>query len=337
MTIKLTEEEFYEQLEETEEEELEWDISDERDVTYKFDAQISQGWLREVDLRNGLYLYIDRHQLVDQITLNYLEQESHSIFCAFMLSGKGRCFPASASVESETIQTAGTYYIKSNGTNLASTSDYLDVEPCSFVEVEIQPAILRSFAASPTGELPKTLQHLIKSPNEAIYQRHGDTQPRMNVILQQILRCPYQDLIKRAYLEGKVIELIALVLDHEVAVQQGESKKATLKPEHLERVYYAKEILLRDLSNPPSLEGLARQAGLNDFLLKRGFQQVFGTTVFGELRSHRLETAKLLLAEQNLTVTEVAHQVGYASLPAFERAFKRRFSLNPKAYQRACR
>ncbi len=65
----------------------------------------------------------------------------------------------------------------------------------------------------------------------------------MNTVLQQILHCPYQGMVKRAYLESKVIELIALVLDRERAIQQGETKKVFLKPEQIERVHYAKEIL----------------------------------------------------------------------------------------------
>ena len=187
------------------------------------------------------------------------------------------------------------------------------------------------------GELPKYLRHLVRPLSQEVYQRTGDAQPAMITVLQQILRCPYQGLIKRAYLESKVIELMALMLDHEVVIQQGKAKKNALKPEQIERIYYAREILLRDLNNPPSLEELARQAGLNDFLLKKGFRQAFGMTVFGELRSHRLDLAKQLLAEQDMTVSEVAQRVGYADLRAFARAFKHKFGTNPKEYQKACR
>ena len=159
----------------------------------------------------------------------------------------------------------------------------------------------------------------------------------MNILLQQILQCPYQGIVKRAYLESKVIELIALVLDHEIVIQQGEAKKCSFKPEQLERIHYAKEILLQDLNNPPSLQELSRQAGLNNFMLKQGFRYCFGTSVFAVLRSHRLELAKQLLAQQDITVTEVAYRVGYTNVRSFARAFKRKFGLNPKEYQKALR
>ncbi|MEM8863747.1 MAG: AraC family transcriptional regulator, partial [Chloroflexota bacterium] len=113
-------------------------------------------------------------------------------------------------------------------------------------------------------------------------------------------------------------------------------KETSLKPDQLERIYYAKEILLQDLSNPPSLSELAQQAGLNEFILKRGFRQTFGTTVFGELQGYRMETARQLLVARNTKISEVAHQVGYASGRAFARAFRRKFRMGPKAYQKTC-
>ena len=335
MTIELTQEEFWEQLQEANEEELQWYPSDELDITCKFDTHISQGWWREVELREGLWLTIDRHQPTDRLVITEPEQRIEAIYCIFMLSGKGRTF--SVSTSSEVPQTVGQYHVGSNGVWGGAIGDYSEIEPCSFVEIGIQPSILRSFSASPTGELPDTLQHLIKSPDEVMYERHGETQPRMTTVLQEIVHCPYLGLVKRAYLESKVIELTALVLNHEVAIQQGKIKKGALKPEQLERVYYAREILLRDIGNPPSLEELARQVGLNDFLLKQGFHQVFGTTVFGELRSHRLEMAQQLLAEQDKSIVEVAHSNGYARLSAFYRAIKRKFGVSPKAYQKAQR
>ena len=72
-------------------------------------------------------------------------------------------------------------------------------------------------------------------------------------------------------------------------------------------------------------------------MLKQGFHHCFGTSVFRVLRSHRLEMARQLLAEQDITVTEVAKLVGYASMRSFARAFRQQFGISPKQYQKACR
>lgn len=334
MTIELTRDQFYEQFQAADEEQLQWDPSDERDITYKFDAHISQGWRREIELRAGLWLNIDHHQQVDRLVIRDSEREAAFINLIFMLSGKGKHSHACSLTESEFLWSAGKYGVGSNGTVMKNTGDYAAVEPCSFLDISARPEVLRAFAASPEGELPQRLQHLVKHPHEALYYRQGNAQPLMNSVIQQILHCSYQGLLKRMYLESKVIELIALVLDHDSVVQQGDVISGRLKPEQLERVHYAREILLKDLSNPPTLEQLARQVGLNDFLLKQGFRQAFGTTVYEMLKSYRLELAQQLLAERNMSVAEIAHLIGYGSSAALWRAFKQKFGVSPKQYQK---
>lgn len=337
MTIRLKGNEFDEQFQEADEEQLQWDASDELDIIYKSDTRITQGWRREIELREGIELIIDRHQLFDHLILKCSETEEDLIGCIFTLSGKGQLIVPSTLSKTLFPRIAGKYTLSSNGLSPQYIIDESDIVPYCHLLIFIHPSILRSFAPSLDGELPLNLKHLVRYSNLEQYIRSGEITPMMTTVLQQILNCPYQGLIKRAYLESKVIELMALVLAREVAIGQGEVKKVSLKPEQIERIHYAKEILLRDLSNPPSLEDLARQAGLNDFMLKQGFHHCFGTTVFRLLRDHRLEIAKQLLAERSITVEAVAHQVGYASVRSFARAFKSKFTVSPKAYQKACR
>ncbi|MGG6293697.1 helix-turn-helix transcriptional regulator [Leptolyngbya sp. AN02str] len=78
---------------------------------------------------------------------------------------------------------------------------------------------------------------------------------------------------------------------------------------------------------------MARQVGLNDHKLKQGFRHVFGTTAFGYLRDHRLQQAKELLHDSNQTIAKIATTVGYKSPEAFCNAFRRKFTISPRAYQ----
>lgn len=61
---------------------------------------------------------------------------------------------------------------------------------------------------------------------------------------------------------------------------------------------------------------------------------MFGTTVLGYVQSLRLEQAKQLLIETNLTIIEIASQVGYESLSHFGYLFKRQFGITPREYRK---
>jgi AraC-like DNA-binding protein len=155
----------------------------------------------------------------------------------------------------------------------------------------------------------------------------------MQMVLHQILHCPYQGTIKQMYLEGKVLELAALQFSQFTEADRSSEHEAVLKADDIERLYHAREILMHQFEHPPSILSLARQVGLNDFKLKQGFRQLFGTTVFGYLREHRLEQAHLLLAEGQLSIQQVARAIGYTHAGYFATAFKRKFGVSPKAYQ----
>jgi AraC-like DNA-binding protein len=148
--------------------------------------------------------------------------------------------------------------------------------------------------------------------------------------IHQILNCPYQGSLRRLYLESKTLELIAHNLAQLVVDKNGYDKTFTLLSGDIERVREARDVLICNMENPPSLLELAKQVGINKNKLNHGFHQVFGTSVFEHLRISRLERARKLLESKEMNVTEVAFEVGYEYQRSFTRAFKRHFGTNPK-------
>lgn len=154
----------------------------------------------------------------------------------------------------------------------------------------------------------------------------------MRVVLEQILNCPFQGQTQQIYLEAKCLELIVLKLEQLKQTEKSAPLPCTLKPDDIDRIHWARQLLVERLANPPSLLELARQVGLNDYKLKIGFREVVGTTVFGYLHQQRMETARQLLRERRLNVREVAQSVGYANQSRFAAAFRKQFGINPKSY-----
>ncbi|MBP1650338.1 MAG: AraC family transcriptional regulator, partial [Bacteroidetes bacterium] len=103
----------------------------------------------------------------------------------------------------------------------------------------------------------------------------------------------------------------------------------SLKKADIDKMHHAKEIILKQLYNPCSLIDLARQIGTNEFTLKKGFKEVFGTTVFGMVSDIRMEEAKALLLSGEKNVTEISELIGYKHPAHFNTAFKKKFGITP--------
>jgi AraC family transcriptional regulator of adaptative response / DNA-3-methyladenine glycosylase II len=85
---------------------------------------------------------------------------------------------------------------------------------------------------------------------------------------------------------------------------------------------------------PPSVELLAARLGVSDRHLRRIFEAQFGVSPIQYLQTRRLLTAKQLLADTTLPVTQVALASGFASVRRFNAAFTEHYGLNPTQLRR---
>ncbi|NEU76146.1 helix-turn-helix transcriptional regulator [Hassallia byssoidea VB512170] len=324
MTITLSQQAFDELFQETVERSQHPDPDDVLDVVYKYPRRLGQGYWRVIQLRQGLELIIGNLQMRDRMITTHPEQENDWLEYHFHFSGEH--------YDKYRTVGAGEYSFVGSGLDPKQTSDCSDKN--SFLEVNIlmQAESLYSFAANQDGQLPQALQPWIRQSHQTYYCRCGTATPAMQTAARQILKCPYQGIAKRLYLEGKALELMGMLVAQEIEINDG-NKLHTLKPDVVERIYHARDILLKRLSNPPSFMELSRAVGLNDYLLKQGFRQVFGTTAFSYLHDYRLEQARQLLVNGDMRVSEIANIVGFISHSYFTTAFRKKFGFCPKEYQ----
>lgn len=151
---------------------------------------------------------------------------------------------------------------------------------------------------------------------------------KIQQVINEIIHCNYKDELKDLFLLSKSIEL--LVLQAELYEQQTANqyiKSETDKRKLLE----AKELLTMRIDNPPTIVELSKLIGINEYKLKKGFKELFGTTVFGYIHRIRMSLAKRLLLGTDKTAKEIAYETGYSSPQHFSNAFKKQFGVSPNS------
>jgi AraC-like DNA-binding protein len=93
--------------------------------------------------------------------------------------------------------------------------------------------------------------------------------------------------------------------------------------DHADR-HYAEEV---------DLDELAASAAVSKFHFLRCFAATYGKTPAVYVTERRIERAQDLLRATNLTVTEICHLVGYASLGSFSSRFRQLVGVSPSEYQ----
>ncbi len=180
-----------------------------------------------------------------------------------------------------------------------------------------------------TDPISPVIERLVNEESFFYLCRQAQLNPSMTMVVNQILACPYQGMLEQIFLESKTLELIVLQLE---MIASSSQSVCSLTPGDIKRVHTARDMLIRDLLNPPGLFQLARAVSLSHTKLNQGFRHEFGVTVFEYLRQHRVRQAKALLDTLEMNVTEVAYATGFSSPSHFTKAFRSHYKINPGSY-----
>ncbi|MCU0532929.1 MAG: AraC family transcriptional regulator [Hydrococcus sp. Prado102] len=284
-----------------------------------------------IKLRHGLNIGLYECELTEDLVWQRDINDNYQFGLSFFLSGKVKIHRHGLTNETEEI--TGRYYSECN-CDVKETEWWQAGEKFSRIYIGFEPQqFFQSFGEELLEQIPVEMRQGVMSDRPQPYYRLGKTTRKMRQTLHEILQCPYQGLMRQMYLESRAVDLITLHLQQfqDNSFYQKNSFAKDLSD--VERIHQAKEILLSNLENPPSLVELARQVGLNDFKLKRGFRQVFGTSAFKYLHDYRLEVARQFLATGEMKVEDVASRVGFESRSYFAIAFRQKFGVNPQKYR----
>lgn len=155
--------------------------------------------------------------------------------------------------------------------------------------------------------------------------------PYMSVVLNQIMNYNLHDSVKKLYYKAKVYELLSLLFNR---TDETSEERCPFRSdeENVRKIKKAKDYLLDNMLEPPTLQELADEVGLNLKKLKLGFKQIYGDTVYGFLFDYKMEHARKLLETGTYNVNEVGIKIGYSTASHFIAAFKKKFGTTPKKY-----
>ena len=154
---------------------------------------------------------------------------------------------------------------------------------------------------------------------------------KSRMVLEAILNHTYTDSLENIYINAQTQMLLLYCLD----CMMGEKELDVINCKFLaneadrEKIIKSREILIQHIGEPITIKELSRKVAINECYLKKGFKEMFGTTIFDFYQSQRMEHAKYLLYEKGLSVTEVSLLLGYSSISHFSTAFKKHTGLKP--------
>jgi AraC-like DNA-binding protein len=110
---------------------------------------------------------------------------------------------------------------------------------------------------------------------------------------------------------------------------QINSQKVMTTIKHRMAVQKILDLIEAKLHDPPTLDELAFLAGLSRSYFSSVFKEVVGMRLQDYLFQARINKAKDLLSDINLTIKQVAYKVGFRDPDHFSRTFKKKTGITP--------
>ena len=140
-----------------------------------------------------------------------------------------------------------------------------------------------------------------------------------------------QELVVAALVE----QMVAYLLRHYANIRRADELELSRAGLVDRRIRRAVELMHARLGTELPLEEIAAAAHLSPFHFSRLFKKLTGAPPHAYLAALRVARARALLAESDLSITEIATRVGYASSSHFAKAFRQAAGLSPRAFRAA--
>ena len=153
---------------------------------------------------------------------------------------------------------------------------------------------------------------------------------KTRMAIEALLNHTYTDTLENIFINAQTQILLLYSLDCMLGDKEEVFTCKFLANEaDRDKITKAREVLLQHIGEPLTIKELSRKVAINECYLKKGFKEMFGTTIFDFYQSQRMEHAKYLLYDKGLSVTEVSMLLGYSSISHFSTAFKKHTGIKP--------
>ena len=208
-------------------------------------------------------------------------------------------------------------------------SEYNNDYEVQLYSIWVSPSAFDNFCEAVCGKSDIGFDSFLK---DEYYYCDFKSDAREECIIRKLDSCfeGRTDSLNKLLIESCILELLSINIERLLCKNDSKNQLSQLSKTDMERLSYAREILLNRLISPPTLLELSRMIHMNDCKLKRSFKQCFGKTVYEYIREQRLEKAFSLLHQEGYNVSETAFAVGYTNVSHFSEAFKKKFGITPK-------
>ncbi len=165
------------------------------------------------------------------------------------------------------------------------------------------------------------------------FYHDGNYSATLNQVMTQVLSHQGVGLVRRMYFQAKSLEILTEQIRLFNDDKKDKNHQYLLRQSEVGTIRKIAEEIMNNLNDDHSISILVEKTGLNENKLQAGFRLLYTKSVKAFIHEVRLNTARDLLVNTDLTIAEVVHLIGLSNGGYFSKKFKEHYGMAPSEYR----
>ena len=155
---------------------------------------------------------------------------------------------------------------------------------------------------------------------------------KMADLINGLHKIKAKGMLRILKIEARVYEILSLHIQQHNNLLNGDSLPDTINKSELKIVRKVGGAILNNVAKSYSLEQLSFKSGLTQAKLQEGFKFLYKRTVTEYIRHVRLESARDMLKNTDLNISQIVYSIGFSSRSYFSKIFKEKYGVTPNQF-----
>lgn len=140
------------------------------------------------------------------------------------------------------------------------------------------------------------------------------------------------DVVSKLLARGLCLQIISFQMMQLYSSTNQSTEKLAFRSSDFDLFMKHLNAVSKKLSSNITIEKFSSESGVSKNKLQSICKNYFGITFKKLIKDLRLEMARYMIQNTNLTISEISYDIGYSSRSFFSKEFKQRYGLNPSEY-----
>ncbi|MBS9464305.1 helix-turn-helix transcriptional regulator [Flagellimonas sp. 389] len=184
-------------------------------------------------------------------------------------------------------------------------------------------------------ELNKQLYRVfLDTDHEKVFSYFGTYNLKLADRIGAISKVKGKGMIRIMQIQGLIYQILSMhMLQHNREVNNKPLPTTLLKRE-LKLIRDCAKKIEKNISTNYTLESISLETGLTQAKLQEGFKLLYSQTVTEFIRNARLEVARDMISNTELSISEIVYSIGFSSRSYFSKIFKEKYGISPSEFKK---